>query len=354
MADINFPKEYLTEAMSVVATLNDDRAQLQQYQETKKQLDPSMETLTRTIEKEKNDTVRSRRADIESNYDKQLKAVDSDINAINGRRQKARAEGVKTRVADNTAALRQQVEALHLQMKEYVKENNLPGALKSRAFYTLFSPISIWDWIIDILLAGICVAAIIVAYMKQVSLPVFLGVMAGVVLIVAVYIAISANVKGRHHEAVGICKSMFKEIAQKEKTIKAISRNIEKDKDDSFYNLGEYDQELQACSQKKNEINAQKTDALYQFDNNTKAVLVSEIDQKYAGQLEELTRSIAEAADSVSTFTQRVAMGEGRLNNEFVQYVGTKNLSHDRIEQMIGMIDSGEAVSVHDAASRVK
>ena len=94
MADINFPKEYLTEAMSVVDTLNDDRAQLQQYQETKKQLDRSMETLTRTIEKEKNDTVRSRRADIESNYDKQLKAVDSDINAINGRRQKARAEAL--------------------------------------------------------------------------------------------------------------------------------------------------------------------------------------------------------------------------------------------------------------------
>ena len=68
MPDITFPREFLTDALNVVDTLDADRQQLQQYNDHKKQLDKSLETMTRNIEREKAETVKSRRADIEEGF----------------------------------------------------------------------------------------------------------------------------------------------------------------------------------------------------------------------------------------------------------------------------------------------
>jgi len=354
MPDITFPREFLTDALNIVDTLDADRQQLQQYNDTKKQLDKSLETMTRNIEREKAETIKSRRADIEEGFNKQIKAVDGEISAINGRRAKARAEGVKNRVADNTAGLKEEIANLKLQISEYIKANQAPGLLKSRLFYSLFSPINITDWILDILLAAIPVLAVVYAYYKQVSLTTFIGIIVAIVVLVVIYVVVASNTKGKHHEAVYACKNMMKGIEEREKAIRAIAKNIQKDKDDTIYNLGDYDNELLEKNRQKADINAQKAEALNHFDSATKQVLTEEIDAKYAEDLRLLRGDIAQNADAVSTYTQRVAAGENRLNNEFVQYVGTRNLTHDKIEQMIGMIDSGEAASVSDAISKIK
>ncbi|MBQ9421652.1 MAG: hypothetical protein IJU30_07865 [Lachnospiraceae bacterium] len=354
MPDITFPKEFLTEALNVVDTLDADRQQLEQYNDTKKQLAKSLETLTRNIEREKTETVRSRRADIEQNYNQQIKAVESEITAINGRRQKARTEGVKSRIESNTAGLKQEIANLKQQISDYVKEHQAPGILKSRLYYSLFSPINVTDWILCIILAALLVLAIVYAYYKQVTLPVFLTVLGVIVALIAIYVAIASNTKGKHPEAVLFCKNLMKGIEERGKAIKAIARNIEKDKDDTVYNLGDYDNEFAQKNQQKADINAEKTEALNQFDNNTKQVLTGEIDAKYAEDLRALQSDIALNADAVNTFSQKVAAGEKRLNSEFVQYVGTRNLTHEKVEQMIGMIDAGEATSVSDAASKIK
>lgn len=344
----------LAEAMNVVDTLKTDREQLQQYNDTKKQLNKSLDTLKRNIEKEKNETVKNRRLDVETGFDRQIKEVDGEISAITSRRQKAREEGVKNRVAENTAGLRQEIENTKTQIVEYLKENKAPSILGKRIFYTFFSPMNAADWAVNIIIAALMVGAIILAYVKKATLPVFLCTLGAVVALLVIYVVIYSKVKERYHDQVVTCKVLLKGIAEREKAIKAITKNIQKDTDDSVYNLSEYDNELQMKNQQKTEINAQKAEALTQFDNTTAGMITGEIDSKYAADISTLEAEIAQNADSINLFTEKVAASETRLNNEFVQYVGARNLSHERLEKMIGLIDSGEAASVSDAVSKMK
>ena len=352
--DISMDRAVLREALDAVNTLNADRQQLKQYNETKRKLDKDLSTLTRNIEKEKNDTVRGKRQEIESGFDKQIRDVEREISDINSQRQKARADGVKNRIADSTAAPRQEIAGIKEQMNEYVKEQQAPSIMKSRAYYTLFSPINTADWIVDLVLAAIGVGAIILAYVKQASLPVFLIVLGAVVALAAAYMAIAGKTKDRYHEVMVACKNMFREIALREKNIKELTKNIQNDKDDSAYDLGGFDNELQVKSQQKEALGAQKAEALDQFDNVTKNTLTGEIDAKYSEDLSTLQTRIAENTDAVNTFTERVAAGESGLNQAFADKLGAKNLSREKIERMIGLIDSGEVRSLHDAVSRMK
>ena len=352
--DISFSRNMLADALNVVDTLNSDREQLKQYNDTRRRLDKDLETLKKNIEKEKNDTVRNRRTDVEAGFDRQIRDIDSEISDINNRRQRARAEGVKARVENNTAGLREEIVSMKAQMKEYLKEKGAPSIFASRLYYTFFSPMNIWDWIIDIIIAAALVGAVIMAYVKRLPLPGFLSVLGCVVAVIAIYVVIASKTKEKYHEEMMTCKNILKGIAEREKTIKAISKNIENDKDDTVYNLGEFDNELQQKNQLKTEVGTQKAEALSQFDNVTRNMILNEIDSKYAADISTLQGEIAQNADAVNTFTSRVTAGENRLNSEFVQYVGTRNLSHDRIEQMIGLIDSGEATSVSEAVSKLK
>ena len=50
--DISFSRNMLSDALNVVDTLNSDREQLKQYNDTRRRLDKDLETLKKNIEKE--------------------------------------------------------------------------------------------------------------------------------------------------------------------------------------------------------------------------------------------------------------------------------------------------------------
>ena len=351
---ISLERELLADALLAVNTLSADRDQLKQYNDTKKKLEKDLNTLTRNIEKEKTDTIRIKRQEIESGYNKQIKDVEREISNISDQRSKARSVAVRERIKANTEAPRQEIAAIREQMKAYVKEQQAPRMMASRLYYTLFSPLTIADWIVDILLAVLGVGAIVMAYVKHASLPAFLCVLGAVVALVVIYVVISAKTKEKYHDVMVACKNMFREIAQREKSISQITKNIQDDKDDSVYDLRGYDSELQTKNQQKEELGAQKAGALEEFDNVTRGTITGGIDAKYAEDISVLQKNIAENAEAVSTFTERVAADEGRLKSEYAQRIGQKNLSREKIERMIGLFDRGEASSISEAASKMK
>ncbi len=351
---ISLERELLADALVAVNTLSADRDQLKQYNDTKKKLEKDLNTLTRNIEKEKTDTIRSKRQEIESGYNKQIKDVEREIGDISDQRQKARSVAVRERIKANTDAPRQEIAGIRENMKAFVKEQQAPGIMASRLYYTLFSPLTIADWIVDILLAAAGVGAIVLAYMKQAGVLTFLCVLGVVVALAVIYVVISAKTKEKYHDVMVACKNMFREIALREKSISQITKNIQDDKDDSVYDLGGFDSQIQAKNQQKEALGAQKTGALEEFDNVTKGTITDGIDAKYAEDISVLQRNIAENAEAVSTFTERVAADEGRLKSEYAQRIGQKNLSRDKIERMIGLFDRGEASSISEAASKMK
>ena len=75
MADINSPREFLTELLGLTDQLEADRTALIECGERKKSLENAFASMKNSIEKEKNKTISDRRSDIETGFDKQLKAL---------------------------------------------------------------------------------------------------------------------------------------------------------------------------------------------------------------------------------------------------------------------------------------
>ena len=354
MADINSPKEYLQEALEAVDSLNADRAKMEELGADRARKDRELAALSENIEQEKRKTVESRRSDLEKEFSKKLKAADSQLEKIGERRAKAREAGVKTRVETQTAGFKGEIANLKAQLYAYCKENRLPVICRSRLFYKLFSPKHASDWLLMIIIAAIMVGALWASVEFAERRVYFIAVLAVDVLIIVIYAVIFANTAGKHHNELKVCRQIVDAIINDEKGVRTVTKNIRRDKDDSQYDLGSFDEEINAKKQEIAGLEAQKTSALYQFDNVTSQQLAAEIDSTYAARLAEAREASEAAKNAYNDIAGRVHAMENAISINYVQYIGSDNLNHDSILRMIELLESGEAVSVSDAAARLK
>ncbi len=281
--------------------------------------------------------------------------MDNEITGIEGRRSKARQAAVNDRVSNQTAGLKGEIANLTAQLDTFCKEHKVPNICKSRLYHRLFCPKRFGEWLTILIIAAIMIAAIVVPVVFFDKLAYSGLALAIDVALIAIYVLISEKTKGKYPNEVRYCRQLLDQIMQDEKGVRNVTRNIRKDTDDSPYdgNLRSFDEEIRQKGQEKTDLEAQKTSALYQFDNVTKQQIISEIDSTYAERLAEARNEAAQTKAVIAEYTQKVSGAENLLNTNYVQYVGSRNLNHDSIERMIGMLDNSEAASVTDAVTRL-
>lgn len=352
MADINSPKEYLQEALQLIDELDADRAELERSSADAEQLRRSLAAFKKNIEDEKHGTVSSRRDDIESEYNKKLKAKNSEIDKLTDKRSKARRQGVNDRVAAQTAGLKGDIRNLNERLHDYCVQNKLPLICRTKLFYKLYYPAGITDWLLVLVIIVLMAAAIIAAFMYG-RLPVMIAALVIDILIIAVYAALWSLTKGRYHEQLKVCKQIVGGIRQNKKGVRNVTKNIRSDKSDAEYDLGAFDSEISARKAEYNDLQAQKTAALYQFDNVAAKQITDEIDSKYAERLAADEDELRAAIDKAEGLKRKTSAEEGRLNAGYMQYLGSRCMTHDAVAEMIELISNGEAVSVSDAVAKL-
>lgn len=352
MADINNPKEFLNEALTLVDMIEADKLKYRQDSDNTEQLEKAFNTLKKNIDNEKKRTVDSRRSDVESEFNKKLKSKLQEIEKIEDKRSKARKEGVNNRVSDQTAGLKGEIKALKGQLKSYCSDNKMPTICKTRLFYRLYYPASVGDWLLVLVIAAVMIAAMVGAFVYG-KLPVFIAVFAVEILIILIYAMLWGRTKGRYYEQLKYCRQLIANIRLDEKGVKNVTRNIVKDKSDEHYDLGAFDADIAAKRQEKEELEAQKTSALYNFDSVTKQQLIAEIDGNYADKLKASEAAFTEAKQAAEALKLKLSETDNRLNSEFVQYIGSRNLNHDTLTRLIELVEGNEAVSVSDAIAKL-
>ena len=347
-------KAYLEEAMAAVDALNADKAVLHDHKEAQKKAERELNGLKNALEKEKNETVTTRRLEVEAGFVKQVRKLEAEVKAVMDRRQKARAQGVKARIEEETASYREIITGLKNNLAELCREKGLPSICSTRNYYTLFCPKGRDEYLKDALLLVIILAVSLLLGFA-VSKNVFVHILVPVVVLlicVLVFTYILNNTKGKSSETIAEGRGIVDSIKKNELEIKAITDAINRDENDELYDLKEFDDELARKNNEIDNLNAQKAEALAQFDNVTKQVLTDEIENRYSDKIaaagEELTRS----ADVIREYSVKVADGEQKMNSEYIQYIGSRNLTHEHLEKLIGIIGSGEAQSLQDAITR--
>ena len=346
---------YLESALADVDVLNADRDALQIAKDEQKKTEKELNALQDALEKEKNETITMRRLELEASYVKQVRALETEVKRTTEKRQKARAQGVKARIEEQTAANRGQIGELMKQLAALCKEKGLPSICTKKYFYTLFCPKGNSDYLKSgLLLVIILVVSLLFGFGISKNPWARAFVVVFVLLIcLAVYTFILNRTKAKNPEAVKEGRGIIDEVLKNEQEIKAITDSINNDKSDDLYNLQEFDEELAKKNGEIDSLNAQKAEALEQFDTVTQNVLREEIEDRFKDKIAAAQETLTRLASDISDYTVKVADGEQKMNTDYMQYIGGRNLTHEKLESLIGIVDSGEVQSLQDAITRL-
>ena len=133
-------KTFLEDARQAVVELAEFEKQEETLaQEEKKRL-RVLETERKAVADAVNSTVKKRRDEIEKSYDDELGKLQDKLKRTRTRREKAKNQGIKERIKEETQELHAHNRELAVRMRTLFQSDRVPFVCKSPLYYALYFP----------------------------------------------------------------------------------------------------------------------------------------------------------------------------------------------------------------------
>lgn len=344
---------FLEEAKQAVTELGQMRDQeetmTQRVSDSQKELAAEEQSVTDTIDQ----TIRKRVEEIGVSYDKELGKGQDRLKKARGKREKAKTQGVKERIAEETLELRDENRKLKLQIKTLFQQNHAPKICNTNGYYALFMPHWFSEYMKLILTILICF--LVIPYGGYLLLPqqkpLYLMCIYVVCILVfgGCYVMIGNRTKIHHAKILKEARLVRDQIHGNMKKIRVITHTIKKDRNEAIYDLKKYDDEIARLEQEIAETAAKKKDALNTFENVTKNIISDEITGSskdkiaylktiYEGQEQELK----ELESALKTKALHVA-------DRFEPFLGKDFLQPQKLDVLRTSIQNGTCSNLSEA-----
>lgn len=344
---------FLDEAGQAVAEINRMRDQEeimgQRVKESQKELESEERSAADTI----NQTIRKRVEEISSSFDRELNKVQDRLKKVWNKREKAKNQGVKERIADETMELRDENREFQQQIKSLFRQNHVPRYCNTGSYYALFMPRRFSEYMRLVLTVLICF--LVIPYGGYLLLPknnpiyLMLIYLACIVIFGGVYVIIGNRTKVRYAETLRAARLIRDQIYSNNKKIKVITHSIKKDKNEAIYDLQKYDDEIAQLEQEMAEIEDKKKDALNTFENVTKNIISDEIANSRKEKIACL-KSIYEGHDQeLKELENTIKTKSLHITEHFEPYVGKEFLQPRKLSELRDSIRSGTCSNLTEA-----
>lgn len=351
----------LTGGVDKLNEIKEDLLELRGYQESFESLvldeaknEKSIQSMEKAATDEISATIKKRRAEIESAFNKQLDKTKAKIKKIKDKRDKRKDKKVSERIFEETASLREDKLRLKLESKTLIKQKHVPSYCNSKLYYSLYYPRYFSD-IVIILLALILTLLIIpcgiyfFVLTEERILYLVLIYIATVVIFGGLYLLIGNFTKDKHSPTLKQVRELRHEINTKKKKIKAIKKDIKGDRDESTYGLENFDEGLEKLDAEVAEIAQQKKESLLTFENTTTQIITAEIRKKYEEKLSNLKKENEEIAAKSLQAENKIKALTLKIASEYEPFIGKDLMNLDRIESLINIIEAGNASNISEA-----
>lgn len=358
LMDTENPMEFLDAAKAAVQKYAETKVRLEEQREAERQAGAILERSQKEVSDRIQKTLRQRSEEINDTYDRQLSQLDSRLKKIQSDRDRAKQEGIKGRIRGETEPLRLENRELKRQLKAVLKKDSAPGFCSTGVFFTLFRPSGFGELLI-FLLVFILVFALLPFGVYQLlpkhrlwQLVLLYG--ADVLIFGGLYLLINNATVGKHGAAVRQGREIRNRIRLNKKKIRTIIRGVRSDSGEEGYNLEGFDDEIAKVQQERSDVIAKKQSAQNIFDTVTRNIITDEIETAAKDKLTELKNRLSEvtaARAQLESEEQRMAL---ELSGQYEQYLGKNHMNLEDIDRLRGMLDTGAAVSVIDAVSKLE
>lgn len=321
----------------------------------------SVKTKEKAIKDEIDSTLKKRKEEIEKSFDSEITTLKLRIKAVQEEKTKDKNQQQAQRIGDETAELCEKIREQKLEIRSIFKRDGVSNIFNTEFFYSLFLPRTLGEVLILIL-------AILVSLIAIPSLIYFLLIpeasrreiwlvlieFACIIVFIGGYMLISKLTKVNHRETFVDVAKIRRDIRANKKEIKSITRHVRKDKDESKYDLGQYDAENDKLTKEIDDITEQKKAALKEFENETKQMINDQITEKNQPELNELKEFVVTRQAEEKTASDRAKELGLLITKQYEPLIGKADLNVETLDKLIVAIESGKANNIAEALTYIK
>ena len=330
--------DYLIQIRDEVSRCN----QLEQYS---KQLKDKQDKLQKAISQEEKSihdeittTVKKRKNEIEKTYDDQLDAGRKKIKKAQDEKSREKLERVGQRVDEETADVKEHTRQLKTEMVTLFKKNHVPSFCRSELYYILFMPKGIKEILVLIVfiligLAGIpygsyrLFSGVVFAGKKFAEAPYFMAIVIALTLLIVlgIYFLIFNLTKVRHRDVIAEGRKIRNQMVANDKNVQAIKNAINKDKDESRYELGEYDARIEKLQEELDVINGRRQ-----------------------GKVEELKRQCEAAGEEQGQTEAQIKESSLNIADRYAKYLGKNICKEETLNDIINIMQTEQIDTISE------
>ena len=136
--DIQDHVGFLQEAKAALAELEAEKAKSSRLQTEEKKLTRAVAAEKKDVAEEISDTISKRKDEITISYDREITKTQDKLKKARMRREKAKNQGVRSRIDSETAQLREENRQLKLQTATQFHQNGVPSICNTKFYYALY------------------------------------------------------------------------------------------------------------------------------------------------------------------------------------------------------------------------
>ena len=167
------------------------------------------------------------------------------------------------------------------------------------------------------------------------------------------YLIIKATRK-KNASAIASGRAVRYKMRQNNRKIQKIRKRILKDKDESAYNLGEYDNEIKDINNKIADINRQKAEAVAVFRSSTSNILANDVRQKHEKELEETKERYQTVHKECMQYEDQVKELSVGLANDYEVYLGKEFMDLSNLNKLITIMEDNQFNKISEAVDYFK
>lgn len=349
---------FLAEARDAVYRVNCDSRTARQLAAEESRKEKELACVKKEVADTISRTVKERRDEIESGYDREIARGQDRLKKARVRREKAKDKGVKERISEETSQLRDHNRDLKVQLKTMFKKDRVPAFVNTTFFYALYDPRGMKELGIGFLTFLVCFLALpcgIYFMIPERKLWYLIAVyVADIFLLGGLYLMVGNRIRTNCQEALKKGREIRNLLRSNNKKILVITRTIQKDGNEALYDLEKYDDEIACASQELSEIAEQKKEAVSNFENVTRTIISDEIEGSRREEIRTLEEEIRELSAQLHSLEDSIRDQNIHITDTFGPYLGNEFLEPDRLSELSRLIQSGSASNITEAIALYK
>ena len=370
---LNGDLNVLKQVISDVSEYSANREELDRQNDTLKELNKNIESIQKNINDEIDNKVKEGINSVSESFDQSILEEKVKLKDVQGKRDKAKHAGVKDRIQNETAELRDMNRDMYSQIKAAFKEEGIPKYCSKRWFYALFATQGIGDVLIYVISLVVLYAAI-PGVIYIISLVVLYAAIPGVmyiipqipkwVLIVYYFVMITLELTAvkliynrtmvPHSETIAKARMVKYDIETNQKKIKRIEKGIRKDKNEDMYGLSDFDYRINEINDSIRNIEDAKAKAIEQFNATTRTDIIAEIRGRNAGTLEQLKSQVAVCEQEMARLDSLIKNQRAYISSNYEAYLGREFTNVDRLTELLDMMIEEPYLTISMAIAQYK